>query len=256
MNNLSKIPQFTVNPLKQVSLQKTISPMRSFPQTAPAEAGNEIWFLTLSDLLMLMLIFFVLLFGITLQQQSNPVMAPPQRAEQMLPVLVTKETPVIQQTSSAPAASDVTALLETDLLAVINDNQGLQGITVARQSQYVVLTFPEQIIFDSGQAQLKSSAQPLLEQVSAFIQNHSNLLVEIQGHTDDLPISNRRYPSNWELSADRATQVAKSLFQLGINPAKISAKGFGEYHPLYSNDSESGRLKNRRVELQFSIIPS
>jgi chemotaxis protein MotB len=71
-----------------------------------------------------------------------------------------------------------------------------------------------------------------------------------------MPIHNQRYPSNWELSADRATQVAKSLVQLGINPVKISAKGFGEYHPLYSNDSDAGRLKNRRVELQFSLIPS
>jgi chemotaxis protein MotB len=239
-----------------VSFKKTVSPMRSLSKPVPAEAGNEIWFLTLSDLLMLLMIFFVLLFGITLKQQSNPVAPPSPRAEQVLPVPVTKEQPVIQQPSSDPAANDITASLESDLLGIIGDNQSLQGITVARHSQYVVLTFPEQIIFDSGQAQLKSSAGPLLEQVAVFIENHSNLSVEIQGHTDDMPIHNQRYPSNWELSADRATQVAKSLVQLGINPVKISAKGFGEYHPLYSNDSDAGRLKNRRVELQFSLIPS
>ena len=256
MNNLSEIPQFLDNPLKQVSFKKTVSPMRSLTKSAPVEAGNEIWFLTLSDLLMLLLIFFVLLFGIALKQQSSTVSPPALRTENVLPVAVTKEQPVIQQVSSSPAASDATAALAADLLGIIDDNSGLQGITVARHSQYVFLTLPEQIIFDSGQAQLKPTVLPKLEQVAFFIQNHPNILVEIQGHTDDRPISNRHYPSNWELSADRATQVAKSLVSLGVNPAKISTKGFGEYQPLYSNNSDSDRLKNRRVELQFSIIPS
>ena len=253
MNNLSQIPD---NPLNQVPFKKTVRSLRSFAKSAPSETGNEIWFLTLSDLLMLLLIFFVLLFGITLKQQSTSVTFTAPRAKQVSPVTVTSKQPMIQQASANPAASDATASLESDLLGIMDDNQGLQGITVARHSQYVVLTLPEQIIFDSGQAQLKSAVLPKLEQVAVFIQNHPNLSVEIQGHTDNRPISNRRYPSNWELSADRATQVAKSLVQLGVNPAKISTKGFGEYQPLYSNNSDADRLKNRRVELQFSIISS
>lgn len=234
--------------------------MRSLAKSTPSEAGNEIWFLTLSDLLMLLLIFFVLLFGITIKQQSNPIAPASLHAETILPVAVTKEQTVAPLAppvaSSDSAAQSTTASLESDLLGIIDDNSGLQGITVARHSQYVVLTLPEQISFDSGQAQLKSSVLPKLEQIAVFIQNHSNLLVEIQGHTDDRPISNRRYPSNWELSADRATQVAKSLVARGVNPTKISTKGFGEYQPLYSNNSDSDRLKNRRVELQFSLNPS
>lgn len=256
MNNLSKIHTVPDNPLKQVSFKKTVSPMRSLTKSVPAEAGNEIWFLTLSDLLMLLLIFFVLLFGMALKQQGSTVSPPSPQAEQVLPVAVAKEQPVVQQVSSSPAANDATKSLESDLLNVIDDNAGLQGITVARHSRFVVLTLPEQISFDSGQAQLKSSALTKLGQVAFFIQNHPNLSVEIQGHTDDRPISNRHYPSNWELSADRATQVAKSLVSLGVNPTKISTKGFGEYQPLYSNSSDADRLKNRRVELQFSLIPS
>jgi chemotaxis protein MotB len=261
MNNLNKIPHFADNPLNNVPFKKTVSQMRSLTKATPAEAGNEIWFLTLSDLLMLLLIFFVLLFGITIKQQSNPIVPASLHAEKILPVAVTKEQPVAPPlappvASSDSAAQSATASLESDLLGIIDDNSGLQGITVARHSQYVVLTLPEQISFDSGQAQLKSSVLPKLEQIAVFIQNHPNLLVEIQGHTDDRPISNRRYPSNWELSADRATQVAKSLVHLGVNPAKISTKGFGEYQPLYSNNSDSDRLKNRRVELQFSLNPS
>jgi chemotaxis protein MotB len=250
MNNLSKISD---NPLNQVPLKKTVSPLRQLAKTAPAETGNEIWFLTLSDLLMLLLIFFVLLFGITLKQQGTASATPAPLARQTPPIAVAKEQPVGQPVFSNPVTDDTTATLASDLLSTIDDNQGLQGITVARHSQYVVMTLPEQIIFDSGQAQLKSAVLPKLEQVAVFIHNHPNILVEIQGHTDNRPIATRRYPSNWELSADRATQVAKSLVQMGVNPAKISTKGFGEYQPLYSNSIESDRLKNRRVEMQFSL---
>jgi len=81
------------------------------------------------------------------------------------------------------------------------------------------------------------------------------LAVEVQGHTDDRPINNMRYPSNWELSADRAMGVSKALIGLGVNPTRLSVKGFGEYRPHVPNDSDDHRLNNRRVEIQFSILP-
>lgn len=255
MNTLSKIPEFSGEPLKQAPLKNT-RPLRSLAKSAPAETGNEIWFLTLSDLLMLLLIFFVLLFGMALKQQSNTIVSTAPRKVEVSPVLA-KEQPAAKPVSAtSPAADDANALLESDLLNIIDDNSGLQGITVARHSGNIVLTLPEQITFDSGQAELKSSVLPKLEQIAVFIQKHPTLSVEIQGHTDDRPIASRRYPSNWELSADRATQVAKSMVRLGVSPEKISTRGFGEYHPLYLNDSESNRLKNRRVEIQFSPVSS
>lgn len=256
MNTLSKIPESSGEHLNQAPLKKTVRPMRSLTKSAPAETGNEIWFLTLSDLLMLLLIFFVLLFGMALKQQSSAIVSVATRTGEVSPVPVMKEQPAAKPVSASPVVDDANASLESDLLSIIDDNSGLQGITVARHSGNVVLTLPEQITFDSGQVQLKSAVLPKLEQIAVFIQNHPNLSVEIQGHTDDRPIASRRYPSNWELSADRATQVAKSMVRLGVNPAKISTKGFGEYHPLYPNDSDSNRLKNRRVEMQFSPVSS
>jgi chemotaxis protein MotB len=252
MKHLAEKEQYPVNTFNQVSLKKMSTRLNVPKKQPPSETGNEIWFLTLSDLLMLLMICFVLLFGITLHQQNKNISQQPLPVQKAMPVVVPNEIPPLPAVTPDPA--NTTASLENDLLNILEDKQGLQGITVKHNSQYIVLTFPEQIIFASGQAQLKSSVQPVLEKVAAFILNHSNLLVEIQGHTDDRPIHNQRYPSNWELSADRATQVAKALIQLGINPEKISTKGFGEYHPLYSNDSDADRLKNRRVELQFSII--
>jgi chemotaxis protein MotB len=253
MRNLLEIPKYSGSRINQMSLKKTSNRLCVPRKQPPSETGNEVWFLTLSDLLMLLMICFVLLFGITLNQK-NTVAATPTVPEKQERVTLAESTPLplIQPESVERSRQAAAVLLEADLLQILGSNQARQGITVERRSNYVVLTFPEQIIFDSGQAKLKPTVSPVLEKVAVFIQSHSGLLLEIQGHTDNRPINNRRYPSNWELSADRATQVAKALMNLGIPPTIVSTKGFGEYHPLYPNDSEQNRLKNRRVELQFS----
>jgi chemotaxis protein MotB len=139
-------------------------------------------------------------------------------------------------------------------MAILADDR--QDVTVERRSTYIVLTFPERIMFDSGQAEVKPTVQPLLEKVAAIILNRPELVVAIHGHTDDRPIHNRRYPSNWELAVDRSTQVARVLIQMGIQPTRLSIKGYGEDHPLYPNDSDDNRMKNRRVEIQFFLTPS
>jgi chemotaxis protein MotB len=77
--------------------------------------------------------------------------------------------------------------------------------------------------------------------------------INVEGHTDDVPIGPelaRRYPTNWELSAARATNVARYLQEkIGIDPSLLSATGYGEYHPVASNEDEEGRTRNRRIEI-------
>jgi chemotaxis protein MotB len=221
----------------------------------PAETGNEIWLLTLSDLLMLLLIFFILLFGLILHRQS-PAAAPPSLpANSVIPASSTETRPLPPETVPGFSPTEAASSLESDLVGILGDNQIEQGVTVERRSHSIVVTLPERIMFDSGLSQLKSSVWPLLKKVTVLILDHPEVSIEIQGHTDDRPISNRRYPSNWELSADRASQVAKALVQQGMHPQRLSIKGFGEYRPLHPNDSDLNRLKNRRVEIQFSLIP-
>ncbi|MHB8910083.1 MAG: OmpA/MotB family protein [Syntrophales bacterium] len=240
----------------QATLTKEGNLRRRQKAVIPSETGNEIWLLTLSDLLMLLLIFFVLLFGLILHRQGPAAVAPP-----LLPA-----NPVITaspaMTDSAPpevipgfAPAEAASSLEAGLVDLLGGNRGEQGVTVERRSHTIVVTLPERIIFDSGLSQLKPSVRPLLEKVTAFILGHPEVSIEIHGHTDDRPISNQRYPSNWELSAHRASQVAKALIERGILPQRLSIKGFGEYRPLVANDSDQNRLKNRRVEIQFSVMP-
>ncbi len=239
----------------QAPVKKEGTPRRLHKKAIPAETGNEIWLLTLSDLLMLLLIFFVLLFGLILQRQGQAAAPQPLPASPAAQAPAPEAQPAPPEAAPAFSPTEAAASLESDLAGMFGDSQAEGGVTVERRSHSIVVTFPERIMFDSGLSQLKPSVYPLLAKVTLFIQDHPDVSIEIQGHTDDRPISNQRYPSNWELSADRASQVAKALVQEGVDPQRLSIKGFGEYRPLHANDSDQNRLKNRRVEIQFSLLP-
>jgi len=237
-------------PLKKTNLQ----PFR-FQNNFQTEKGNEIWLLTMSDLLMLLMIFFVVLFGMALQREKQTQQ--PLHASIAVPVKsVGNQTGNDETPVQDGLQKDMSASLERDLIAILGRERGHHGVMVERIADLVILTFPERIVFDPGQAQLKPSAQATLGKVAAFIEERPFAIVEVQGHTDDRPINNARYPSNWELSVERATQVAKALISLGVNPTQLSVKGFGEYRCLVPNDRDQNRLKNRRVEIQLSIPPS
>jgi len=219
-----------------------------------SEKGHDIWLLTLSDLLLLLMVFFILLFGITLQQQQQGSHSLGSQVEASIKTEVTHaDKPEVYVEDSA--FKKILASLETDLQATLDKVKGMESVMVTRHADHLLLTFPERIVFDPGRAQLKSFAKPILDKVASLASKHPQLFVEVQGHTDDKPINTKRYPSNWELSVDRATQVVKALIGLGLDPVQISLKGFGEYRRLYPNDSDSNRSKNRRVEIQFFLSP-
>ncbi len=106
----------------------------------------------------------------------------------------------------------------------------------------------DSFLFASGRAELQHGAQGILKQISTFLDGKPNV-VSISGHTDSLPISTRRFPSNWHLSAARAIAVARQLQDSGISPQRISATGYGEFRPVAENDTAAGRAENRRVEI-------
>lgn len=219
---------------ERLPLKKAAGSLRFRKKQPPADAGNEIWLLTLTDVFMLLMVCFVLLFGLSLQKQKETPAAPP--------------APVAAPAQQAPQDTDA---LEKELLAAVG-----RDVTVEKRATHIVLTFPESILFDSGQAEVKGEVGPVLEKVAAVILSRPALTVAIHGHTDDRPIHSRRYASNWELSVDRATRVARALVGMGIEPTQLSIRGFGQDRPLHANDGDESRMKNRRVEIQFSLSPS
>ncbi|MGD9150174.1 MAG: flagellar motor protein MotB, partial [Desulfobacterales bacterium] len=111
------------------------------------------------------------------------------------------------------------------------------------------LTFEDQILFDFGKATINPAGHGLLAQLAKSIQQVPNA-VRIEGHTDNVPIQTKRFPSNWELSVARAVNVVKYFAEAGkIDPRRLSAVGYGESRPLVANDTPANRQKNRRVEI-------
>lgn len=111
--------------------------------------------------------------------------------------------------------------------------------------------FEDDVLFPSGVAEISPALYPVLDRLTQ-VAKESAFDVWIEGHTDTIPIATSRFPSNWELSTDRATSVLRYFMERGGVPAKrLSAVGFGQYRPVASNDTAEGRGKNRRVECRF-----
>jgi len=113
------------------------------------------------------------------------------------------------------------------------------------------VVIPNPVLFASGDATLNEKIYPVLDSIVA-IARENDLAVQVEGHTDNIPISNRNFRSNWELSTTRAVNILRYLQSNGHLPAKrLIAVGFAEYRPIADNGTEEGRLKNRRIEIIF-----
>jgi chemotaxis protein MotB len=113
----------------------------------------------------------------------------------------------------------------------------------------MVVELAESILFDSGRADLKQDGQVALGEVAEVLKTIPNRDFQIAGHTDNVPINSRRFPSNWELSTARAVEVTRFLAEQGMTRERLSAAGYAETQPVASNDDPEGRAKNRRIEI-------
>jgi chemotaxis protein MotB len=111
----------------------------------------------------------------------------------------------------------------------------------------------DKILFDSGQAALKPAGIKVLQQIGDILKSAADKNIQVEGHTDNVPIRGtlaEKYPSNWELSTARATTVLHFLQnQASISGERLSAVGYGEYHPIATNSTSEGRAKNRRIQI-------
>jgi chemotaxis protein MotB len=137
---------------------------------------------------------------------------------------------------------NVVTLLGT---AVLNNGK----VRTYLEPRGLIISLGENGIFDSGSDQIKPEGKALLDTIATGLTSMGNY-IRIEGHTDNVPIRNSRFPSNWELSTARATAVVSQLIvKFGLRPDLISAAGYAEYRPAASNDTEEGRARNRRVDI-------
>ena len=140
-----------------------------------------------------------------------------------------------------------------DLLEGMKSEIEKGKITITQLKGKLKVNMLDEILFDSGKTTIKPEGVEVLERVGEILLNVKDRAINVEGYTDNVPIGPelaRRYPTNWELSAARATNVARYLQEkIGIDPTLLSATGYGEYQPVASNEDEEGRARNRRIEI-------
>ena len=148
-------------------------------------------------------------------------------------------------------------LAESEKLAerieeAIEESQMEDMIQLDFTSQYVQLTLKGAILFDSGSASLKTDAMPIVEKVALILERYAEHEIEIEGHTDNVPIHTSKYANNNELSSSRALSMFDYLVEhTTLQPMQIKHSGRGEYMPIADNSTPEGRAKNRRIEIKI-----
>lgn len=146
-----------------------------------------------------------------------------------------------------PADVEVESDIKDTLGTLISSSQG--SINVKRDSRGVVISVADKYFYETGSADLKENSRDVLDKIASALLQYPHM-IRIEGHTDNVPIHNNRFPSNWELSASRAINVAKYFMEShNIQPGRISTIGYSQYKPVASNDTPDGRAKNRRVDI-------
>ncbi len=127
-------------------------------------------------------------------------------------------------------------------------------LQVRQYKNMLAVDLAEQIFFDSGRATLKKEGKEVLKKVGDALKGYENKIIRVVGHTDNVPVAKSlkaTFPSNWELSVARATNVVRYLQEVGIPPERMVPSGRAEYDPVASNDTPEGRQKNRRIEIML-----
>jgi chemotaxis protein MotB len=194
------------------------------------EEDTTLW--SFVDLITLLLILFILFYSHAITRKAASTIAqnpPPQTVE-----VQSQDTSVEQLRRK---------VMQTVSLKDKND------FAMRWDQKRLVLVLGERIAFNVGEAELLPDFKPTLTRIAGFISSQKGYRVAVAGHTDNIPIKTEQFPTNWELSAIRAVNVAKFLIGHGINPRRVSIEGYSAYRPLQPNRNPQSRRANRRVEI-------
>ncbi|GAU79867.1 flagellar motor protein MotB [Fusibacter sp. 3D3] len=224
--------------------------------------GAPEWMNTYGDMVTLLMCFFVLLFAFSSidAQKFEAVMISFQGSAGVLEGGKSlSEAPMIfdampeSQTSSAQVIEqNKLEALKEKVEQYISDNQMQAEVDVQLEDYGLIIRFKDNVLFDSGSAVVKRESHDILTFLGNLLNSEEfvNEQIRVEGHTDNVPIKTAIYPTNWELSANRATNVVKFFIEnASMVPVRLSASGYGEYHPIATNDSSEGRAANRRVDI-------
>jgi chemotaxis protein MotB len=157
-----------------------------------------------------------------------------------------------QQKAQLESASKQTQNQYDALVKNLTEEVKKGQLQVRQYKDMLTVDVAEQLLFDSGRADLKDSGKEVLKKVGEALKGYEDKVIRVVGHTDNVPITKslqKRFASNWELSVARATTVVRFLQEVGVPPERMIASGRAEYQPIGENDTPDGRRKNRRTEI-------
>ncbi len=153
----------------------------------------------------------------------------------------------------------VVQTMQTRLIETLQQEISSGQIRVERMLDSLRVDLVNEILFDSGESTLKPAGMEVLDRLGEVLEQATDRLIVVQGHTDSVRIGGRlaqTYPTNWELSAARAVNVTRYLQEnVGIEPQRLSASAFSEYRPRADNSTQEGRQSNRRIEILLAPLP-
>ena len=253
-----------------------------------APKGSPAWMATFSDLMNLLLCFFVLLFSMSSIDAAKyeQVVASFNQTFSVLNggataigdgILISNGVSQLNELDdyiNSTGKMDEGQIVDDDLANVqekmeeakmeeseqmaekiqeaVDEKELGSEIDIDFTSQYVQLTLNGALLFDSGSTLLKEEAKPVLDQVGIVLERYAEGTIEIEGHTDNVPMSGAKYSNNDELSSGRALSVFDYLLSVtNLDPARVKHAGRGEYVPVADNATPEGRTRNRRVEIKI-----
>jgi chemotaxis protein MotB len=238
-------------------------------QKAPEHVNHERWLISYADFITLLFAFFVVMFAVS-QVDSKQVGRFTESFTDALEWQVfdakggkgfmseTKSVPIVGQSmkkvgkavlgrSARFSVDDPT--FTSEFKRKVRDVPQLKDLRIIEYRDELVLRLPDQLLFDSGETKINADGEAALSALADVLRDRP-VHVRVEGHTDNVPIRNLRFQSNWGLSAGRATSVVEYLIEAcKMPPTQLAATGYGEHQPVATNDTPEGRAQNRRVDL-------
>ncbi|MDH3630621.1 MAG: OmpA family protein [Gammaproteobacteria bacterium] len=238
---------------------------RSFSGAFEDEEGNSAWIVTFADMMTLILVFFILLYTLAdfedeaykeliesvqvIDGNGNQISVIDfAKSEGRNPEPLKAIEDMLGLSSGNVPVENLKPALVADLESMISSTDLADGVELAFDGDQINLQIDGRYLFESGQVELKDRARFIFANLAQMFRDYADYSIAIRGHTDDLNIQTTQFPSNWELSAVRATTVLRFFIQQGIDPERMTATGYADYLPLVENNSPANRTRNRRVE--------
>lgn len=214
------------------------------------EGEGPAWIITYSDMATLLLTFFILYYSIAAQNLGKFKDAILEESEKNLGLIE-----LIESTKITTALQNFSGFKSNNILNDMKDfatDENNLGITENKSK--IIIRIPGKTLFQPASAVLEKQGWPILTETAAIFKKYPNYKIHIQGHTDDDSVTTEKFPTNWELSATRATAVLRFFVDKGLDPIRLTATGYADTFPLHPNDTAEGRALNRRVEFVLEKI--